>query len=43
VSRNSRVRRNAVRVYAELERELLHSTGDSAAKSDSVAMLSCHQ
>ena len=43
VSRNSRVRRNAVRIYAEMEQELLHSTGDSAAKSDSVAMLSCHQ
>lgn len=41
VSRNSRVRRNAVRIYAEMEQELLHSTGDSAMKSDSVAMLSC--
>jgi hypothetical protein len=26
-----------------MEQELLHSTGDAAAKSDSVAMLSCHQ
>jgi glyoxylase-like metal-dependent hydrolase (beta-lactamase superfamily II) len=43
VSRNSRVRRNAVRIYAEMEQELLHSTGDAAAKSDSVAMLSCKQ
>jgi glyoxylase-like metal-dependent hydrolase (beta-lactamase superfamily II) len=43
VSRNSRVRRNAVRIYAEMEQEFLHSTGDAAAKSDSVAMLSCHQ
>jgi glyoxylase-like metal-dependent hydrolase (beta-lactamase superfamily II) len=41
VSRNSRVRRNAVRIYAEMEQELLHSTGDAATKSDSVAMLSC--
>lgn len=41
VSRNSRVRRNAVRIYAEMEQELLHSAGDSATKSDSVAMLSC--
>ncbi|MEP7064607.1 MAG: MBL fold metallo-hydrolase [Gemmatimonadota bacterium] len=41
VSRNSRVRRNAVRIYAEMEQELLHSTGDATAKSDSVAMLSC--
>lgn len=41
VSRNSRVRRDAVRVYAEMEQELLRSTGDSAMKSDSVAMLSC--
>jgi glyoxylase-like metal-dependent hydrolase (beta-lactamase superfamily II) len=43
VSRNSRVRRNAVRIYAEMEQELLHSTGDAATKSDSVAMLSCKQ
>jgi glyoxylase-like metal-dependent hydrolase (beta-lactamase superfamily II) len=43
VSRNSRVRRNAVRIYAEMEQELLHSSGDAAAKSDSVAMLSCKQ
>jgi glyoxylase-like metal-dependent hydrolase (beta-lactamase superfamily II) len=41
VSRNSRVRRNAVRIYAEMERELLHSTGTAATTSDSVAMLSC--
>ena len=27
VSRNSRVRRNAVRIFAEMEQELLHSTG----------------
>ena len=43
VSRNSRVRRNAVRIYAEMERELLHSSDDEPAKSDSVAMLSCQQ
>jgi glyoxylase-like metal-dependent hydrolase (beta-lactamase superfamily II) len=43
VSRNSRVRRNAVRIYAEMEQELLHSSGGAAAKSDSVAMLSCKQ
>jgi glyoxylase-like metal-dependent hydrolase (beta-lactamase superfamily II) len=43
VSRNSRVRRNAVRMYAEMEQELLHSSGDAAAKSDSVAMLSCRK
>jgi len=43
VSRSSRVRRNAVRIYAELEQELLHSSGDAAAKKDSVAMLSCKQ
>ena len=43
VSRNSRVRRNAVRIYAEMEQELLHSSGDAAAQSDSVAMLSCKQ
>jgi glyoxylase-like metal-dependent hydrolase (beta-lactamase superfamily II) len=43
VSRNSRVRRNAVRVYAEMEQELLHSTSDAATKKDSVAMLSCKQ
>ena len=41
VSRNSRVRRNAVRIFAEMEQELLHSTDIAAAKSDSVAMLSC--
>jgi glyoxylase-like metal-dependent hydrolase (beta-lactamase superfamily II) len=41
VSRNSRVRRNAVRIYAEMEQELLHSTSGAATKSDSVAMLSC--
>lgn len=41
VSPNSRVRRNAVRIYAEMEQELLHSSGEAAAKSDSVAMLSC--
>ena len=43
VSRNSRVRRNAVRIYAEMEQELLHSSGNAAARSDSVAMLSCKQ
>jgi len=43
VSRNSRVRRNAVRIYAEMEQELLHSTGTAAMKSDSVAMLSCRK
>jgi glyoxylase-like metal-dependent hydrolase (beta-lactamase superfamily II) len=43
VSRNSRVRRDAVRIYAEMEQELVHSTGDATAKSDSVAMLSCKQ
>jgi glyoxylase-like metal-dependent hydrolase (beta-lactamase superfamily II) len=43
VSRNSRVRRNAVRIFAEMEQELLHSSGNAAAKSDSVAMLSCQQ
>ncbi len=41
VSRNSRVRRNAVRIFAEMEQELLHSTQVSSAKSDSVAMVSC--
>ena len=41
VSRNSRVRRNAVRIFAEMEQELLHSAQASSAKSDSVAMLSC--
>lgn len=41
VSRNSRVRRNAVRIYAEMEQELLHSTDAASARSDSVAMLSC--
>jgi glyoxylase-like metal-dependent hydrolase (beta-lactamase superfamily II) len=41
VSRNSRVRRNAVRIFAEMEQELLHSTQASSAKSDSVAMVSC--
>jgi glyoxylase-like metal-dependent hydrolase (beta-lactamase superfamily II) len=41
VSRNSRVRRNAVRIYAEMEQELLHSSGDAAVRRDSVAMLSC--
>jgi glyoxylase-like metal-dependent hydrolase (beta-lactamase superfamily II) len=43
VSRNSRVRRDAVRIYAEMEQELLRSTADAATKSDSVAMLSCKQ
>ena len=41
VSRNSRVRRNAVRIYAEMEQELLHSTNAASAASDSVAMVSC--
>ncbi len=41
VSRNSRVRRNAVRIYAEMEQELVHSSGGAAAATDSVAMLSC--
>ena len=41
VSRNSRVRRNAVRIFAEMEQELLHSKQASSAKSDSVAMVSC--
>ncbi len=41
VSRNSRVRRNAVRIFAEMEQELLHSTGVTMARSDSVAMVSC--
>jgi glyoxylase-like metal-dependent hydrolase (beta-lactamase superfamily II) len=41
VSRNSRVRRNAVRIYAELEQELLHATDATSAASDSVAMVSC--
>ncbi len=41
VSRNSRVRRNAVRIFAELEKELMASSGDNSAQSDSVAMLSC--
>jgi len=41
VSRNSRVRRNAVRIFAEMEQELMHSSGELAAKKDSVAMLSC--
>jgi len=41
VSRNSRVRRNAVRIYAEMEQELLHSTDSASARSDSVAMVSC--
>jgi glyoxylase-like metal-dependent hydrolase (beta-lactamase superfamily II) len=43
VSRNSRVRRNAVRIYAEMEQELVHSSGVTAAASDSVAMLSCQR
>jgi hypothetical protein len=30
-------------MYAEMEQELLHSSGDAAAKSDSVAMLSCRK
>lgn len=41
VSRNSRVRRNAVRVYAEMEQELVHSSGVADAMKDSVAMVSC--
>jgi glyoxylase-like metal-dependent hydrolase (beta-lactamase superfamily II) len=41
VSRNSRVRRNAVRIFAEMERELMDSSGASSAKKDSVAMVSC--
>jgi glyoxylase-like metal-dependent hydrolase (beta-lactamase superfamily II) len=41
VSRNSRVRRNAVRVYAEMEQELVHSSGIADAAKDSVAMVSC--
>ena len=41
VSRNSRVRRNAVRIFAEMEQELLRSSADSSAKKDSVAMVSC--
>ena len=41
VSRNSRVRRNAVRIYAEMEQELLHATSATSAASDSVAMVSC--
>ncbi len=41
VSRNSRVRRNAVRIFAEMEQELMHSSGELSAKKDSVAMLSC--
>lgn len=43
VSRNSRVRRNAVRVYAEMEQELVHSRGVADAAKDSVAMVSCRQ
>lgn len=43
VSRNSRVRRNAVRVYAEMEQELVHSSGVADAAKDSVAMVSCRQ
>jgi len=43
VSRNSRVRRNAVRIYSEMEQELLHSTNAASAASDSVAMVSCSQ
>ena len=43
VSRNSRVRRNAVRVYAEMEQELVHSSGVADAAKDSVAMLSCRE
>jgi glyoxylase-like metal-dependent hydrolase (beta-lactamase superfamily II) len=43
VSRNSRVRRNAVRIYAEMEQEMVHSTDASSATSDSVAMLSCRR
>jgi glyoxylase-like metal-dependent hydrolase (beta-lactamase superfamily II) len=41
VSRNSRVRRNAVRIFAEMEQELMHSSSELSAKRDSVAMLSC--
>ncbi|MEP7087366.1 MAG: MBL fold metallo-hydrolase [Gemmatimonadota bacterium] len=41
VSRNSRVRRNAVRMFAEMEQELLHSSAESTAQKDSVAMVSC--
>lgn len=41
VSRNSRVRRNAVRIFAEMEQELMRSTDAQSARSDSVAMLSC--
>jgi glyoxylase-like metal-dependent hydrolase (beta-lactamase superfamily II) len=41
VSRNSRVRRNAVRIFSEMEQELLHSTSAISATSDSVAMVSC--
>jgi glyoxylase-like metal-dependent hydrolase (beta-lactamase superfamily II) len=41
VSRNSRVRRNAVRIYAEMEQELLRSTSNVTARNDSVAMVSC--
>jgi len=41
VSRNSRVRRNAVRVYAEMEQELVHSSGVADAMKDSVAMVRC--
>ena len=41
VSRNSRVRRNAVRIFSEMEQELLHSTDVQSAKNDSVAMVSC--
>lgn len=43
VSRNSRVRRNAVRIYAEMEQELVHSSGVVDAKRDSVAMVSCRK
>ncbi|MDQ2768675.1 MAG: MBL fold metallo-hydrolase [Gemmatimonadota bacterium] len=43
VSRNSRVRRNAVRIYSEMEQELLHATDAASASSDSVAMVSCRQ
>jgi hypothetical protein len=35
------VRRNAVRIFAEMEHELITSSGDSSAKKDSVAMVSC--
>ena len=41
VSHNSRVRRNAVRIFAEMEQELMHSSSALSAKKDSVAMLSC--